>query len=87
MIYLVTGGMNKSLDNHEWLPIKVNNITEAYGMTINISSVGISEVIHANKAAWMSVIVYGFTTRGGYGTTANVFSFASGNLTLFTIIV
>ena len=80
MIYLETGGMNKSLDTQEWIPIKVNNITEAYGTTINISSVGISEVIHADKTALMSVIVYGFIRNyGGYGTTANVFSFASGN--------
>ena len=80
MIYLVTGGMNKSLDTQEWIPMKVKNITKAYGTTINVSSVGMSEVIHADKAALMSVIVYGFVRNyGGYGTTANVFSFASGN--------
>ena len=81
MIYLVTGEMNKSLDTQEWIPIKVNNITEAYGTTVyNISSVGICEVIHTNKAALMSVIVYGFASRGGYGTTANVFNSIIGNL-------
>ena len=81
MIYLVTGEMNKSLDTQEWMPIKVNNITEAYGTTIyNISSVGICEIIHTNKAALMSVIVYGFASKGGYGTTANVFSSVIGNL-------
>ena len=86
MIYLLTGGLKKSLDTQEWIPIKVNNITEAYGTTVyNISSVGISEIVHTNKAALMSVIVYGFThggVDGGYGTTANSFSFALGNLTL-----
>ena len=80
MIYLVTGGVNKSLDTQEWIPIKVNNITEAYGTTVyNISSVGISEIVHVNKVALMSVIVYGFAWRGGYGTTANSFSFTSGS--------
>ena len=89
MIYLVTGGMYISLDTQEWIPIKVNNITEAYGITVNVSSVGMSEVVHTNKAALMSVIVYGFPryrgsylADGGYGTTANDFNFASGNLTL-----
>ena len=76
MIYLVTGGMNKSLDTHKWIPIKVNNITKAYATTINNVSLdaGMAEIVHANKAALMSVIVYGFPQYGGYGTTANPFS-------------
>ena len=83
MICMVTEGMNKSLDTQEWMPIKINNITEAYGTTIdNISSVGMGEIIHADKTARMSVIVYGFTCNGGYGTTANVFSSIIGNLCL-----
>ena len=73
-IYLKTGGMNKSLDTQEWVPIKVNNVTLAYGTTVNNVSMGIIEVIHSNKAALMSVILYGFTRGGAYGTTANVLS-------------
>ena len=86
MIYLVTGGANKSLDTQEWIPIKVNNITKAYGIMINISSVGISKIIHANEAALMSVIVYGFAENGGYGTTANDFSSTLGNLILLQFL-
>ena len=75
MIYLVNNGINKSMDTQEWMPIKFDNITKAYGTIIsNISSVGMSEIIHTDKAALMSVIIYGFTEYGGYGTTANIFT-------------
>ena len=30
MIYLISGGVNKSLDTQEWVPVKVNNVIEAY---------------------------------------------------------
>ena len=74
MIYMVTGGMNKSLDTQEWIPIIVNNVTEAYGTTVSNVSLGVTEIVHTNKAALMSMIVYGFLRYGGYGTTANPFS-------------
>ena len=74
MIYLVTEGINKTLDTQEWIPINVNNVTEAYGTTVSNVSLGVVEIIHTNKAALMSVIVYGLTRYGGYGTTANPFS-------------
>ena len=35
MIYLITGGLNKSLDTQEWTPIKFDNINKAYGTIIN----------------------------------------------------
>ena len=69
MIYLVTRGMNKSLDTQEWMPVKVNNVIKAYATTVNISN-GMAQVIHTNQAALMSVTVYGFTGNGGYGTPA-----------------
>ena len=49
MIYLVTEGMNKSLDTQEWLPIKVNSLIKAYGTTVSNVSLGVAEVIHTNK--------------------------------------
>ena len=74
-IYLVNEGIMKSLGTQEWMPIKFDNITKAYGTKINnISSKGMNKIIHTNQAAVLSVIVYGFTRIGGYGTTANAFS-------------
>ena len=74
MIYLVTNGINKSLDTQEWLPIEVNNVIVAYGTTVDNISLGMFEIIHVNKEALMSAIVYGFPRYGGYGTTTNAFS-------------
>ena len=66
MIYLKAGGVNMSLDTQEWEPLKVNNVTEAYTTTVNVSE-GIVELFHANRSALMTAIVYGFTRFGGYG--------------------
>ena len=52
---------------------------------IYISSVGMNEIIHANKATLMSVIGYGFVRYGGYGTTANVFSSEIGTVRMYYI--
>ena len=66
MMYLISGGENKSLDIQEWVPVKVNNISEAYATTVNISE-GVVEVIHTNTSALMTTIVYGFARYKGYG--------------------
>ena len=75
MIYLVTRVMNKSLANQEWVPIKINNITEAYGTTINNIPLGMGQIIHVNKDALMSVTVCEFSRFGGFGTAFNAFNF------------
>ena len=74
MIYLITRGMNKTLATCEWTPIKVNDITKAYATTVNDISLGMGQIIHTNKAALMSAVVFGFGKRGGYGTAANAFN-------------
>jgi len=66
MIYLIAGGVNKSLDTQEWVPVKVNNFTEAYATKVAISE-GVVEVIHTNTSALMTTIVYGFARFKGYG--------------------
>ena len=71
MIYLISGGVNKSLDTQEWVPVKVNNVTEAYAATVNIS-VGAVEIIHTDTSALMTVIVYGFGDGVGYGHTGEL---------------
>ena len=76
MIYLITREMNITLVTQDWKPIKVDNVTKAYATSVNIS-LGVGQIIHTNKAALMSAIVYGFGRREGYGTTANTFNFIS----------
>jgi len=66
MIYSIAGGVNKSLDTQEWLPVKVNNIIEAYATKVTISE-GVVKIIHTNTSALMTTIVYGFVRYEGYG--------------------
>ena len=66
MIYLITGGVQTSLDTQQWVPIKVNNIIEAYATKVNIAE-GVAEIVHPNTAALMMTIVYGFAGSEGYG--------------------
>jgi len=66
VIYLISGGVNKSLDTQEWVPVKVNNVIEAYATKVTISE-GVVEVIHTNTSALMTTIVYGFAGGEGYG--------------------
>ena len=57
MIYLISGGVNKSLDTQEWVPVKVNNVTKAYG-TIVTTQESVAEIIHTNPSALMTTTVY-----------------------------
>ena len=66
MIYLIEGRGKKTLDTQEWVPIKVNNVTEAYATKVTISE-GVAEIIHTNPSALMTTIVYGFARFKGYG--------------------
>ena len=66
MIYLRSGGVNMSLESQEWVPIVVNNITEAYAARVTLSD-GVGHIIHLNSTALMTTIVYGFTASTGYG--------------------
>ena len=66
MIYLVVGGVNRSLVTQQWVPIQVNNINETYATQVRIPE-GITQVIHTDATAQMTAIVYGFTINDGYG--------------------
>ena len=66
-IYLVADGNTTSLHGREWMPISNGNITEAYGTQVNVTY-GVVEIFHTNKEALMTVMVYGFSSRGTYGT-------------------
>ena len=66
MIYLIAGGVNRSLVTQQWVPIQVNNTIEAYATQVNIPE-GIAQIYHTDVAAQMMTIVYGFSIRTGYG--------------------
>ena len=66
MIYLIAEGVNRSLDTQQWVPIEVNNITEAYATQVNISE-GVTQIFHTDASAQMTTIVYGFNIFDAYG--------------------
>ena len=68
MIYLISGGVNKSLNTQEWIPVKVNNITEAYTTQVNNISNSMVDIVHTNRSALMTIITYGLMQYGGYGS-------------------
>ena len=66
MIYLISGGVTRSLVTEQWVPIQVNNSVKAHATQINISE-GVTQVFHTNTLAQMMTIVYGFARADGYG--------------------
>ena len=66
MIYLISGGVKRSLVTQLWVPIQVNNSIKAYVAQINISE-GVAQIFHANASAQLITIVYGFARYDGYG--------------------
>ena len=66
MIFLIAGGVNRSLATQQWIPIQVNSITVAYAAQLSVVE-GISHIVHTNAAAQMMIIVYGFNLHDGYG--------------------
>ena len=73
MIYMRTTEANRSLESQglEWVPIVVDNITEAYATRVVIPE-GAVQIVHANSSALMTAIVYGFGERNGYGNPAGL---------------
>ena len=68
MMYLRTGSgeVNISLEILDWVPIVVNNITEAYAAQVTIAT-GVAQIVHLNSTALLTAVVYGFTSSRGYG--------------------
>ena len=66
MIYLIAGGVNRSLATQQWVPIQVNNTIEAYATQVIIPE-GVAQVFHTDPSAQMMTIVYGFARHDGYG--------------------
>ena len=78
MISVIAGGVTRSLAAQQWVPIRVNNRTEAYATQVNIPQ-GITKVLHTDTAAEMMVIVYGFSQGDGYGHIGGI-HIAAGSL-------
>ena len=66
MIYLISGGENRSLETNQWTPLLINDVTEAYTTQSRVTT-GVIEVIHSNTEALMTTISYGFGDFLGYG--------------------
>jgi len=67
MVHLISGGTDILLnDAQEWVPIRANNIIEAYATELTVSE-GMAELIHTNKAALMTINVYGSARSESYG--------------------
>ena len=77
MIYLIAGGVNRSLATQQWVPIRVNSITEAYATQVRIPE-GINHIVHTNPAAQITVIVYGFKRHDGYGHIGGIHNHTGG---------
>ena len=71
MIFLKTEGVNQSLESQSWVPIIMNNSTEAYATQVKLNiTEGMFEIRHINSTALMTAIVYGFDPFQGYLSTA-----------------
>ena len=64
-IYLIKDGVKRSLSTEIWTPITVKNVVEAYATKVAVLP-GVVEIIHANKTALMSTMVYGNDQQAGY---------------------
>ena len=66
MIYLIAGGITRSLATQQWIPITVNGTVEAYATQMTVSE-GVINIFHNNSASQLMVMVYGFSAADGYG--------------------
>jgi len=66
MMFLMTGGVKRSLQSQSWTPIIFQKVTEAYYTQLSVSQSAIT-IMHTNANALISVVVYGFRFGSGYG--------------------
>jgi len=83
-ILLKSEEKNQSLNTQEWIPIKVGLTTEAYVTQVTISE-GVAEIIHADEAALIAVVIYGFTKYESYGHPGRLV-YATGLFNVFVFI-
>ena len=62
LIYLNVGGINQTLEYHDWVPIVVDNVTEAYATQVYLDAeVEMFQIGHVDDAALLSAVTYAFT--------------------------
>ena len=71
MIYLVAGGVNRSLASQQWVAVQVNSSVQTYAVKVTIP-VGMTTILHSNPASKLMVYVYGFAQGDGYGHIGGV---------------
>ena len=64
-IYLIRDGAKMPLSTQIWTSIRVKNVVEAYATKVAVLP-GVVEIIHANKEALMTTMVYGIDQQIGY---------------------
>ncbi|XP_065903880.1 IgGFc-binding protein-like [Dysidea avara] len=67
MIYLISGGVKKSLEWESRAIVVFNDVVEAYATTVIVSSDAI-KIYHANPDALLTIMMYGFVKYAGYGS-------------------
>jgi len=82
MMYLITGGVTRSLNTQKWVPVKINHNIEAYVTCLSISE-GVAEVFHTNTEALLTTVVYGFANSGGYGHSGGYYGYKKTSGTLY----
>ena len=65
-MYLISGGVKKSLQSQSWIAIRFNQVIEAYAAKVSISQ-GPVKIVHEMEGSLLSAVVYGFAYRRGYG--------------------
>ena len=78
MICILAGGVNMSLDTQQWAPIVVSNVTEAYATQVRVSE-GFTGIVHSNREALMTTIMYGFASIDSYGHPGGIYYSTKGD--------
>ena len=65
-MYLRSGGSKTFLSSQSWTTITESNTIKAYAMQTSLSS-GQTEIVHFNKLAKLTCIVYGFNSYYAFG--------------------
>ena len=84
MISILAGGVNTSLDTQQWAPIVVSNVTEAYATQVRVSE-GFTGIVHSNRAALMTTIVYGFAYIESYGHPGGIYYSMQGTVCTYMV--
>ena len=86
MMYLFMGGVNTSLSSQEWIPIIVNNVSEAYVTQVNVQE-GVVKISHNDTNALMTTMVYGFAQGESYGHPGRFYDITGMHIVLHELTI